>query len=142
MAKLYLVEKKVRMSRNDIIKFQLITHFYIHHFQVSPSELDILADLGKIGEIELTNFCKIVAKNKLDEKLIEWNKNPNKDIKKIPELSAQSIRNVVSKLEKLNLIIRPDSKKRKIMLNPEIKVQSEGNILLDFKIAHIDSKKS
>jgi len=138
MAKFHLVEKKVRMSKFDIIKYQILTFCYINHIDITQTDTDCLTNLGEIGEIELTTFCKNVAKKKLDKKIIEWENSLNKKITDIPDPCPQSIRNSVIKLEKFNLIVRPENKKR-ILLNPEMRIQTVGNILLDFKIVHVDS---
>ena len=59
MAKLHLVEKKVRMSKEDIIRYQIITHCYINHITLSTTDMECLVFLGSYGTIELTEFCKI-----------------------------------------------------------------------------------
>ena len=138
MAKFHLVEKKVRMSKFDIIKYQIFTFCFINHIDITPSDIECLTNLGESGEIELTDFCKKVAKKKLEIKMIEWENSLDKKPSNIPEPSPQSIRNSVIKLEKINLIVRLDGK-RKICINPLMKIQSVGNILLDFKIVHVDS---
>ena len=48
--------------------------------------------------------------------------------------SSQTVRNCINKCEK-NKLIQKDSKNKKlILINEDIKVQTEGNILLDYKI--------
>jgi hypothetical protein len=136
MAKLHLVEKKVRMSKDDIIRYQIITHCYINHIYLSTTDIDCLVSLGSFGKIELTEFCKKVADARLDEKLKEWETDRSK---KRPEASPQTIRNAVFKLEKLGLIIKDSQGKRSITLNPDMKIQTQGNILLDFKMAYVGS---
>ena len=49
MAIVKQVQKKVVMSRKDIIKFQLLTHCYINKITVSNSDLECLALLGVTG---------------------------------------------------------------------------------------------
>ena len=98
MAKLHLVEKKVRMNKEDIIRYQIITHCYINHISLSTTDVDCLVSLGTYGVIELTDFCKKVADARLDEKLQEWKTDMSK---KRPEASPQTIRNSVFKLEKM-----------------------------------------
>lgn len=136
MTKLHLVEKKVKMSKSDIIKYQIITHCYINHISLSTTDVDCLVWLGTYGKIELTEFCKKVADLRLDEKLKEWETDRTK---KRPEASPQTIRNAVFKLEKMGLIVKDPQGKRTITLNPDMKIQTQGNILLDFKMAYIGS---
>ena len=88
------------------------------------------------GTIELTEFCKIVADARLDEKLKEWKLDTSK---KRPEASPQTVRNSIFKLEKMGLIIKGNTGRRTIILNPNMKIQTQGNILLDFKMAYIGS---
>jgi hypothetical protein len=136
MAKLHLVEKKVKMSKDDIIRYQIITHCYINHVSLSTTDVDCLVFLGTFGKIELTEFCKKVADLRLDEKLKEW---MNDTSKKRPEASPQTIRNAVFKLEKMGFIVKDPDGKRSITLNPDMKIQTQGNILLDFKVAYVGS---
>ena len=56
MAIVKQVQKKVVMSRKDIIKFQLLTHCYINKITVSNSDLECLTLLSSLGSIELTHF--------------------------------------------------------------------------------------
>jgi hypothetical protein len=69
MAQVNVVNKQVQMTRDDVIKFQLITHCYINHITISELELDCLVYLGVTGESELTEFCNIMAEKRLFEKL-------------------------------------------------------------------------
>ena len=124
MAKVNVVEKKVQMGQRDIIKFQLMTHFFITHTQISPSELECLTLLGAYGECNLSDFC---------------NSAVEEDIFKVP----QTVRNFIGRAEKNRFIIKRDGQsKKKILLNPELLVQTEGNILLNYKVAHIAPEKS
>lgn len=132
MAQVNVVNKQVLMELDDLIKFQLITHCYISHITLSDLDLDCLTTLGKLGESELTEFCNDMAKKRLEDKLKSWNKVARK-----PEASPQTIRNVLIKLEKENLLIKQGHGRKKITLNPLLKIQTNGNILLNYKVAHI-----
>ncbi len=61
---------------------------------------------------------------------------------KRPEASPQTIRNVLIKVEKEKLLIRSGKKRKVITINPDLKVQTKGNILLNFKFVHIDTKEA
>lgn len=137
MAKVNVVSKQVKMGLDDIVKFQLITHCYINHISLSDLDLDCLINLSKIGSYELTDFCKIMAEKRLEDKL----KSNNGVNKKNLHASPQTIRNILIKLEKENLIIKDGSGRKKITVNPEFKIQTEGNILLQYKFVHIEAKK-
>ena len=47
--------------------------------------------------------------------------------------SPQSVRNSLNKSEKHKLIIKDSTNKKLILLNPSLKVQVNGNVLLDYK---------
>jgi hypothetical protein len=90
---------------------------------VSESDLDCLTLLAIEGDQELTSFC-----NKAHDKQIFS--------------STQSVRNCLTKSEKKGLIKKEGKNKKKIFINPELKVHSTGNILLDFKFLSIASTES
>jgi hypothetical protein len=108
------VEKKVRMEYWDIIKFQLMTHCYLQKIAVSESDLNCLTYLATQGEQELTDFCNQCAAKQIFS-------------------SPQTVRNAINKAERKNLIIKDGKTKKRIVLHPDVKVQTEGNILLDYK---------
>lgn len=117
MAKANLVEKKVRMGHRDIIKYQMITHCFMNDIRLSDSELDCLTLLGAYGEHELSDFCNVsVAEN----------------IYK----TAQSVRNFLTRAKKLNLVDKKGVNKKRISLKEDLKIQTTGNIVLNFKIVY------
>jgi hypothetical protein len=140
MARINLVDKKVQMSLVEIIKFQILTHAFINDINLSELDLDCLTNLGLAGEIELTEFCSIMAEKRLQEKLKTW--QPNTPNEKPPIASPQTIRNVLTKVEKDNLLVKNGKGRKKIMLNPNLKIQTEGNIVLNYKFYRIESKES
>lgn len=136
MAKVNLVNKQIQMELDQIIKFQLITHCYINNITVGELDLDCLTVLGKLGEAELTIFCNIIADQRLTEKLKTWNGSG------ICEASPQTIRNTLIKLEKFGLLNKEGKGRKKIFLNPNLKIQTGGNILLNYKAVHIETEKN
>jgi hypothetical protein len=123
MGKVKLVDKKVTMELDKIVKFQLMTYCYINNLTVSESDFECLTLLGLLGEADLTQFCDTAA---------------NKGIFK----TTQTVRNCIAKMEKQGLVVKNGKSKKKISLNPVAKVQTDGNILLDYKILHIDTKET
>lgn len=123
MAIVNQVAKKVVLPRWEIVQFQILVHCYLSKVTVSAADLDCLTTLGVQGEAELTEFCNTVT---------------DKGIFK----SSQSARNAISKAEKKGLIVKKGKSKKKIELHPEINLQANGNILLDFKFAHIEPSKA
>ena len=113
MAVVNRVEKKVKMSKDEIIKYQILTHCFLNNIQISKSDIDCLCELAKKGMQELTSFCKEIS---------------DKNIFK----SKQSVRNALTKAEKKNLIVKNGSNKKSIYINNDINIQTEGIIFLDF----------
>jgi hypothetical protein len=56
--------------------------------------------------------------------------------------SPQTVRNSINKAEKIGLVIRSDDNKKSIILNPNMMVQTEGTVLLDFKFLGTDSQEA
>lgn len=134
MAKVNLVDKRAKLTLSDTIRFQLLTHCYLNRIVLSELDYDCLTNLGMSGEMELTNFCSIMAEKRLIDKL--------KTVKikgKAPAPSPQTIRNALIKLEKEGLVYKDGSGRKKIKLHPDLKIQTEGNILLDYKFAYISA---
>ena len=120
--KVYKVEKKVQMSKDEVIRYQILTFCFLNELQVSSSDLFCLTELAKLESSELTSFCNFISE---------------KEIFKSP----QSVRNAITKAEKKNLIVKNGKNKKNIKLNPDIKVQTEGTILLDYKILGVESQE-
>lgn len=137
MAQVNLVNKQVQLTLSEIIKFQLITHCYINKITLSELDLDCLTHLGVLGTSELTEFCNLMAGKRLEEKLKTWEPHPDNLKERKPEASPQTIRNILIKIEKENLLIKEGRGRKRISLNPELKIQTDGNILLNYKFIHV-----
>ena len=123
MAIVNQVDKRVKMSKWDIVKYQILTYCYINKINVSEADLNCLTYLALEGDQELTSFCiKAHSKNIFS--------------------STQSVRNCLTKAEKKDLIRKEGKNKKKIYINPEIKIFSKGNILLDFKFLSVETQES
>ena len=123
MAIVNKVNKKVKMSRDDVIKYQILTHCFLNDIQISNSDLECLCELSKCGTKELTLFCEDISKKEIFK-------------------SAQSCRNALTKAEKKKLIIKNGSNKKTISINTDMNIQTEGTILLDYKILGIETIES
>lgn len=123
MALFNQVEKRMRLTTWQTVKYQLLTHCYLYNIQVSDADLDCLTFLAVEGEQELTSFCLKAFNKKIFS-------------------STQSVRNCLTKAEKKNLIKKEGKNKKKIYIHPDIKVVAEGNILLDFKFLSVATKES
>lgn len=125
MALVNQVQKRVKMPKWNIVKYQILTHCYINNITVSNSDLDCLTLLSFNQPIELTHFCYDASAEE------GW-------IFK----SSQTVRNCINKAEKNNLVIKDGSNKKLIKLNPDLKIQTEGTILLDYKFLGHDTKET
>ena len=125
MALVNQVQKRVRMPKWEIVKFQILTHCYINRIAVSESDLNCLTLLSFNEPIELTHFCYDASAEE------EW-------IFKSP----QTVRNCINKAEKNKLVIKDTSNKKLIMLNPALKIQTQGTVMLDYKFLGDDTKET
>jgi hypothetical protein len=125
MALVNQVQKRVKMPKWDVVKFQILTHCYINRITMSESDLNCLTLLSFNQPIELTSFCYDASSEE------DW-------IFKTP----QTVRNCINKAEKNGLIVKNKSNKKLISLNPDLKIQHEGTILLDYKFLGYDTQES
>ena len=123
MAIVNQVDKKAKMDKIAIVQYQIMTHCFLSGIVLSTSELSCLSMLALEGEQELNTFCQ---------------KMFNQSIFK----SAQTVRNTIAKAEKYNLVIKEGKSKKKIYINPSIKVQTDGNILLNYKFLSVATTES
>ncbi len=115
---LFKVDKKIQMDRWDIVKYQLVTYCYLNRIHLSTHDLSCLTLLAITGSSTLENFCALARSKGIFS-------------------SNQSARNALAKAEKKGLIIKEGTNKKRISLSPDLKIQAQGNILLNFKIFHI-----
>ena len=123
MAIVNKVDLKHQVDINISIKYQIVTYCFFNNTLISNSDLKFLTQLAKVQGVELTKFCEDTV---------------NKGIFK----SSQSARNAITKAEKKNLLIKKGHNKKTISLNPDINVQSNGLVLLDYKILGRESEES
>ena len=122
MALVNKIDKKIKVSKDEVIQYQILTYCFFNNIQISTSDLNCLYSLALMEGIELTLFCE-----------------------KISELgifkSSQSCRNALSKAEKKNLIVKEGKNKKIIKINPIMNIQTEETILLDYKILSFESQE-
>ena len=116
MAVVKKVDKRIKVSKDDIIKYQIVTYCFLNNIQISKADLDCLCELAKLKTTELNKFCKVISEKQIFK-------------------SAQSCRNAIQKAKNKGLI-RKDNKK--ILLSEDIQLQVDGTILLDFKILSVE----
>jgi hypothetical protein len=120
MALVNQVDKRVKMTTWQIVKYQILTHCYLFDISVSEADLNCLTLLAIEGEQELTYFC-----NKAHDKKIFS--------------STQSVRNCLTKAERKGLIKKEGKNKKKIFINDDLKLHAHGNILLDYKFLSVEA---
>jgi len=125
MALVNQVQKRVKMSKWDVVKFQILTHCYINRITMSESDLNCLTLLSFNEPIELTSFCYDASAE--DDWIFK---------------SPQTVRNCINKAEKNGLVIKDVVNKKIIMINPIIKLQTQGTVLLDYKFLGNESEES
>lgn len=120
-----LVTKRVKMGHRDIIKYQLITECFINRIHITNAELDCLALLGAYGEYDMADFCNSIVEEKIFS-------------------NSQTVRNFLNKASKSKLIIKKSTKgsnRKKVKLNPSFNIQTDGTIVLDYKIAYVTQEQ-
>lgn len=122
MALVTQVEKRVKMSKWDAVKFQIVTHCYINRIAMSESDLNCLTLLSFNQPIGLNDFCYDASSEE------SW-------IFKSP----QTVRNCINKAEKNKLVVK---NKKLISLNPDLQIQTEGTLLLDYKFLGYDTQET
>ena len=122
MAIVNKVDLKLKVDINVSIKYQILTYCFFNDTLISNSDLKFLMELAKDGKVELTEFCK----NLVDKGIFK---------------SPQSARNEITKAEKKQLLTKKGINKKTITLNEDINVQTNGLVLLDYKILGSESKE-
>jgi len=108
------VDKKVKMSRDGVIRYQILTFCFLNDLMISASDLK---------SHELTDFCKLMT---------------SMDIFKSP----QSARNAITKYHKKKLVEKEGNNRKSVSLHNDMNVQTEGTVLLDYKFLGIETEGS
>lgn len=117
------VDKVVRQDRFNIIKYQLVTYCFLHNIVLNKTELDCLTLLGCRGKMRLNEFCTVAAEAELLG-------------------TPTAVNNCLARVEKSRLFLKEGAGKKSIFLNPELGIQTEGNIILNFKFVYADETSS
>jgi hypothetical protein len=135
MAEVKQVKKTGLMDLWDIVKFQVNLYCHLNGITVSESDIECITLLAMNGESELTSFCnaacEIVERNK--DNILPY----EREIFKTP----QSVRNSINKIENIGLIKKKGKSKKKISVNSDMKIQSEGNIFVEVRLLRKDESK-
>jgi len=136
MAQFNVVDKKVNMSLEEIIKFQIVTYCYIHKITISEADLSCLTILGLNKKAELSDFCNACCDPE------QRDKDSDLLYKKVIFKTPQTVRNCIARMRNYNIINRDGfGHSKTIELNPDLKIQTDGNVLLNFKMYHLATEK-
>jgi len=116
MAIVNKVDKRVRVTKDAVIKYQIVTYCFLNDIQISKADLECLCELAKLRNAELNKFCKVISEKQIFK-------------------SPQSCRNAIQKAKAKGLIEKVD---KKILLSSDIQLQVEGSVFLDYKILCVE----
>ena len=116
------VSKKVKLDKDILVKYQLLTYCYLEKINVSNADLDCLTMLAFNEEIELTEFCNYAS----DEGVFK---------------TPQSVRNAIIKFERKGMIEKNGKSRKMIKLSDNLNIQVKGNVLLDYKFVSIEPQE-
>ncbi len=122
MAKALVVNKQVPLSLIEVIKFQINMYCFINKIRLSPAQLDCLSLLGLYGEMNMSDFCNEVVSEEIFG-------------------NVQTTRNFITKCVKDGLVTRSGLGNKLVALNQSLEILTEGNILLNLKVYHIETDK-
>lgn len=132
--------KKHKLSRWELVRFQILIWCSLRHIQITNAILDMLALLAIIGKTEFTQFCEELTKTELSIGPRK-KKSSGKEIEyKYIFNSLQSARNAILKSIEQGLILR-EHKKHIIELNPLMDIIIENNLLYNFQLLTLESNQ-
>lgn len=135
MAQVNQIRKSGHMDLWTIVKFQVTLHCHLNNIVISESDVECITLLAMNGETELTTFCNAACE--VDERLEDSSLPYDHEIFKTP----QSVRNSINKIENIGLIKKKGKSKKKIFVDPTMKLQSEGNIFIEIKFLRKDESQ-
>lgn len=110
------------MTRESIIRFQLMLHCYLSDIHLTPAKLRCLTLLGMEGECELPKFCELMK----DKGVFT---------------SMESTRNTLAGIQDQGLIVKEGEYRKIVKLHPDMHIQTEGTIWVDIDILCKESIK-
>lgn len=120
MATMNKVSKLIAGSKEQAIKYQILTYCYLNNISVTDADLDLLTLLAQQGEQELNSFCLKASEANIFK-------------------SAQSVRNALLKIESKGLIGKEGKSKKRLTINEKIGIQTQGNLLLEYKFVALET---
>lgn len=118
-----IVDKKIRLDLLDIVRFQLLSYSFMNNVSFSNAELECLALLAISGESDLSEFCNIT---------VDYN------VFKV----SQTARNFLTKMEREGIVIKKGKSRKTVSISDNLQIQTQGNIVLNYKIFYVDTQES
>ena len=108
--------KEPNMTREAIIRFQVMVYCHLHSIPVTASDVECLTAIGLKGKSRLSTICTDMVQKGVFS-------------------SSQSIRNSLDKLQDKGLIEKEQlsGKSKAVYLSDSMKIATEGSILVDIK---------
>jgi len=123
MAIVNKVDQRLKVNIDDTIKYQILTYCFFKDILIGHTDLNMLCELAKNPDIELTQFCKDITTLGIFG-------------------SEQSARNAINKVNKKGLLIKKGKNKKTVSILKEINVQTKGLVLLDIKVLGSESEET
>lgn len=118
-----LISHNTQLNKFEIVKYQIMNYCFINKVRLGETELTCLALLGECGPILMTDFWKlVVAKGVL--------KNPI------------GVNNILLRLHDKKLVVKQNSSKKTVEINPELNIHAEGDIVINLKLYKLEAKKA
>jgi len=114
------VNKRVKCSRSEIIRYQIMQYCFIKNIILNYTELMLLSLLGELGECRVTFFCEEAAKRGILS-------------------SPQSVQTALNKLQRVPILKKEGIGKKIIYLDPGANILTKGNIVVNITLMHIES---
>lgn len=134
--KVKLVNKIIRLSKWEIVRYQINHYCYMNNIIITNRELDCLTLLALRGEVEIQYFCNLACMKKYRN--IEIKEELQKEIFG----SVQTVRNTVKKLEKMNLINTINNYRKRnqsIVINEKLNIFLDNNLFINLKLISLDT---
>lgn len=100
------------LERKDIIRLQILLHCHLNKIPLNTNDLEYLAELGYIGVSPLSTYCSWMVSSGLCG-------------------SEGSARQIIDGLKEKNLILKEGKNRKIVSLNPAMKIQNKGNIMVE-----------
>jgi len=123
MAEITVVDKKIRLSLYDIIRFQLTMYCFTNGVKMSPAQLNTLAYLGLWGDMNISDFC---------DQIVEEDVFGN----------PQTVRNFILKAIRDGHVTRKGTGNKIICLSDNVEMENEGNIWMKLNVIYAEAEES